>query len=112
MTISQTKTRFSFQVQLIFFFLTILIGSSTVQAHKVSSASIILYLNTEDERTFTVSTQIEVESSGDAALDDEIGPEEAARTSAPKSGLSSPPRPTAAVENALGSRLDDDGACW
>ena len=54
-------------------------AATPLSAHKVSSASLILYINTEDERTYRVSIATEVASSGDAALDDEIGPEEAAR---------------------------------
>ena len=50
-----------------------------VRAHKVSSASLILYIDTEEERSYRISIAMEVESSGDAALDDEIGPEDAAR---------------------------------
>lgn len=50
-----------------------------VQAHKVLHASAVLTLNTEEERTFELSVATAVESSGNQALDDEIGPEDAAR---------------------------------
>lgn len=49
-------------------------------AHKVSSASVILELDTKKERNFLVSVATQVESSGDAQLDDQISPEQAART--------------------------------
>lgn len=48
-------------------------------AHKVSSASVVLEIETESDRFFRVSVAMEVESSGDAQIDDEIGPDEAAR---------------------------------
>lgn len=49
------------------------------RAHKVSSASVVLETETESDRFFRVSVAMEVESSGDAQIDDEIGPDEAAR---------------------------------
>lgn len=79
MTSSPIQTRFYFQFRLLIVLFFTLIGMSAAYAHKVASASLILYLETEEERTFKVSVQMEVESSGDAALDDEIGPEDAAK---------------------------------
>lgn len=49
------------------------------RAHKVSSASVVLEIETESDRYFRVSVATEVESSGDARIDDEIGPDQAAR---------------------------------
>ncbi|MDF1751652.1 MAG: hypothetical protein P1U89_02635 [Verrucomicrobiales bacterium] len=80
MTFSSQSILFNLYARLLIIGVSALLGASQAYAHKVSSASLILYLETEEERTFQVSTQMEVESSGDAALDDEIGPEEAART--------------------------------
>ncbi|MDF1814607.1 MAG: hypothetical protein P1V20_20545 [Verrucomicrobiales bacterium] len=80
MIFSSTQT--AIPVRLYLGILLILAGGWAPKAygHKVASASLILYLNTEDERTFSVSTQMEVESSGDPSLDDEISPEMAAKT--------------------------------
>ncbi len=49
-------------------------------AHQVSSASMVLEIETRDERWFRLTVETEVESSQDAELDDEIGPDQAART--------------------------------
>ena len=71
-------TRFSFSFAVAAFGLGLLF-SPPLRAHKVSTASLILYLDTEKERTYRIEMAMEVESSGDAATDDEIGPEDAAR---------------------------------
>jgi hypothetical protein len=68
------------QLLIISFVIILLITPQNTQAHKVSAASMITYLNTEEERTFKVAVQMEVESSGDTALDDEVTPAEAGRT--------------------------------
>jgi len=71
------RTRFFFY--LLINFIVIILTTRDAMAHKVSAASMIVYLNTEEERNFRVSVQMEVESSGDPALDDEVSPEDAGR---------------------------------
>ncbi len=75
----QMRTRFCPYLLLISLFIVLLATPQNARAHKVSAASMIVHLNTEDERNFKISVQLDVESSGDQALDDQIGPEDAGR---------------------------------
>lgn len=51
---------------------------SPAQAHRVSSVSLISYLNTKD-RTYTLDAAMEVVPSEDPAVNDQVSPEDAAR---------------------------------
>ncbi|MEO0417158.1 MAG: hypothetical protein AAF226_19655, partial [Verrucomicrobiota bacterium] len=48
-------------------------------AHKVSSVSAVLSVDTQEQRSFELTAEMEVESSGDDVTDDEIPPETAAQ---------------------------------
>lgn len=58
--------------------LSIVLRPPSAQAHRVSSVSLISYLNTKD-RTYTLDAAMEVVPSEDPALNDQISPEDAAR---------------------------------
>ncbi len=57
-----------------------LLSTGVANAHKVSAASVVIFLDTEQEVPgYRLSLAMEVESSGDEVLDDQISPEDAAR---------------------------------
>lgn len=73
--------RFSPAGGILLFFLCLLfvgVWVPSAQAHRVSSVSLISYLNTKD-RTYTLDAAMEVVPSEDPALNDQISPEDAAR---------------------------------
>ena len=60
------------------------IGLVSAWAHKVSAVSVVADFNTRD-RSFKVELAMDVDPSGDPTIDDQIPPEEAARTFATES---------------------------